>query len=104
MAERRGSPRALGSVLTEVLAALPLGDPAERVLVEDWAKAVGPEAAAHSNVERFERGRLTIAIADSARLFEWNLQREELRGKLNRFLGSDAIKEVQVKLRKTHGR
>jgi hypothetical protein len=91
-------------VLTEVLATLPLGDPAERALVEGWEKAVGADEAAHSTVERLERGRLTVAVDHPVRHYEWMMRREELRGKLNGFLGGDTIKEVQVKLRKTHGR
>ncbi len=104
MADRRGRARTLGAVLTEVLATLPLGDAAERTLVEGWAQAVGADAAAHSAVERLEHGRLTVSVDHSIRHYEWMMRREELRVKLNRFLGNEAIKEVQVKLRKTHGR
>ncbi|MEK7474216.1 MAG: DUF721 domain-containing protein [Candidatus Coatesbacteria bacterium] len=91
-------------MLTEVLATLPLGDPAERALVEGWGRAVGADEAAHSVVERLERGRLTVAVDSSVRHYEWMMRREELRAKLNGFLGGDTIKEVQVKLRKTYGR
>jgi predicted nucleic acid-binding Zn ribbon protein len=91
-------------VLTEVLATLPLGDPAERALVEDWARAVGQSAAAHSSVERLENGRLTVAVDHPVQHYEWMMRREEWRGKLNGFLGTEAIKEVQVKLRNAHGR
>ena len=103
MADRHGRPRTLGTVLTEVLAALPLGDAAERTLVEGWARAVGADEAAHSAVERLENGRLTVSVDHPVRHYEWMMRREELRGKLNGFLGAEAIKEVQVKLRKRHG-
>ena len=104
MPQRRGTARALGSVLTEVLATLPLGDAAERTLVDGWARAVGDDEAAHSLVERLEGGRLTVAVDSPVRHYEWMMRREDMRAKLNGFLGKDVIREVQVKLRKTHGR
>ncbi len=104
MAHRRAGLRSLGMTIGAVLADLPAADPAETRLTDRWADAVGADWAKHSNVVRLESGVLSVAVDSPVRRYEWSMQKDKLRDSLNRFLGNDIIREVQVTMRTTRGR
>jgi hypothetical protein len=99
----RGRPRNLRSILTDVGASLGLEDPVERVLHERWPEAVGADLAALCGPEKLARGKLTVEVADPVVKYEMFMRRENLRERLNSWLGKEHIREVHVRLRKTRG-
>jgi predicted nucleic acid-binding Zn ribbon protein len=92
--------RALGAVVTEVLATLGLGDPAEARLHAEWKEAAGGEFAASCQPAALRAGRLTVVPAGEAWRYELTMRSEELKLRLNSYLGGDHVKEVAVMARR----
>lgn len=62
-----------------------------------WADVVGPRIAQISQVRGFEGGVLRIHVTEPTWRSELTLRREEIRLQLNARIGTDAIKELQLK-------
>lgn len=105
-------PRSVGLVLAELARVLGLDDPRERLLLSRWEEAAGPQLAAACRPLALEGGRLRVDAASSVWQYELAMRREELKGRINVFMrahgaapeGADAVKEVHVSLRSSHGR
>ena len=96
-------PQPISSLLSSVFASLGLGlDTPEMVLRVQWAEAIGPGYAAGTVVDRLdEKGCLHIRVEyNSALANEMYMRQEDIRQRLNRFLGKEIINSVQVKGRR----
>jgi len=96
-------PQPIGALLDAVFAGLGMApDSPEMVLRTRWPEAIGEGYAAGSIVDRLdEQGCLHIRVEyNSALANELYMRQEDIRQGLNRFLGSEIIKSVQVKGRR----
>ena len=97
------NPQSIGSLLKSVFAGMGLApDTPEMVLRDRWAEAIGPGYASGSIVDRLdEHGCLHIRVEyNSALANEMYMRQEDIRLKLNGFLGNEIIKSLQVKGRR----
>lgn len=63
----------------------------------NWAQYVGPEVAAHSQVESFEGGKLTVRTASTAWATQLKWLLPQLEKQLANRLGAGAVKQVIVR-------
>lgn len=97
------NPQPISSLLDAVLAGMGMAmDSPEMTLRTRWAEAVGAGYASGSIVDRLDdQGCLHIRVEyNSALANELYMRQEDLRQGLNRFLGSEIIKSIQVKGRR----
>ena len=74
-------------------------------LARRWREAVGPEIAAHTAVQRFRNGTLTVLCDSSALLSELSsFQREDLLRKLQETHSAAFVAKLQFKLAKLPGK
>lgn len=91
----------LSSVLQTLLAdgKSPLSDQFLKFkLVKSWKKIVGPTAAEASLPVSLKFARLVIWVKSSTRLQELKFMEEDLKHRINAFLGSDQVKEIRFTL------
>ena len=99
--ERAGKgARPLGSVVAEVLASLGLGNPAEARLFAEWKEAAGEGFAAGSRPAALRDGRLSVEPSGETWRYELTMRSEELKARLNSYLGGNHVKEIQVMARR----
>ena len=99
--ERAGKgARPLGTVVAEVLVSLGLGDPVEARLHAEWKEAAGEEFAAGCRPAALRSGRLSVEPSGEAWRYELTMRCEELKVRLNSYLGGDHVKEIQVMARR----
>ncbi len=91
----------LSSVLQTILAngKSPLSDQFLKFkLVKSWKKIVGPTAAESSLPVSLKFQRLVIWVKSSTRLQEMRFMEEELKNRINQFLGKDQVQEIRFTL------
>lgn len=91
----------LSSVLQSLLAdgKSPLSDQFLKFkLVKSWKKIVGPTAAEASLPVSLRFSRLVIWVKSSTRLQEMRFMEEDLKRRINSYLGSEQIKEIRFTL------
>lgn len=91
----------LSSVLQSLLAngKSPLSDQFLKFkLVKSWKKIVGPTAAEASLPVSLKFSRLVIWVKSSTRLQEMRFMEEDLKHRINTYLGTDQIKEIRFTL------
>ena len=101
--EGRGA-RPFGAVIARVMSSLGLGDADEARLFREWARAAGPEFAEGCKPGRLEGGTMAVMPANETWAHMLAMRREDLKGKLNSYLGHEKVKEVLVMTRGFGGR
>jgi len=97
------NPQPIGSLLESVFAGMGMSlDGPEMVLRVRWPEAIGAGYASGTVVDRLdEKGCLHIRVEyNSALANELWMRQEDVRERLNRFLGKEIIKSIQVKGRR----
>lgn len=90
-------PRLLGEVVDEFLASSGL-DARSRVaqVLTNWADLVGPEVAAHVQVERFDDGKLLLRADSTAWATQVRLLQATVLRRLTEQLGEGIVESIQV--------
>ena len=92
--EDRGFQR-LGGVLEGVVARLGLRRDLDDYRVFDaWERIVGPQIARNAQPTRLDARRLVVTVKSAVWMQELSLLREDIRRKLNEWMGRDIISEV----------
>lgn len=63
--------------------------------VTEWAAIVGQQIAKETEPVKIEKGVLIVRVRTSVWRNELNMRKQEIMAKLNRHIGSDAIKEIR---------
>ena len=66
------------------------------ILAPLWSRAAGRAIAEHSRPEAFAGGTLTLEADSHTWASQLKLMREQIREKVNAFLGAPVIKELEV--------
>jgi len=96
-------PQPISALLDSVFAGMGVAlDSPEMVLRTRWPEAIGEGYASGTVVDRLdEQGCLHVRVEyNSALANEMYMRQEDIRVRLNRFLGNEIIKSVQVKGRR----
>ncbi len=62
-----------------------------------WDKAVGVSVAAMTLGKQFRDGVLTVRIGSSVLRMQLQISSESIRRKMNRLLGEDAVKQINLR-------
>ena len=92
-------PESVGSILQRLLKSLEL----DRKIDENralalWPEAVGPQLAAKTRAVSVLRGRLTVEAKSPVWANECRMMSPQIREKLNKKLGADAIKSISFRV------
>jgi len=91
----RKAPRRISLIVEEVFSGLGMDDAREQYrALHLWREIVGETIAAETVVERLSEGQLFIRVKNSVWRMELNFRKRELAGKINSFLGKEAVKEI----------
>jgi hypothetical protein len=71
---------------------------AEARLRREWARLAGQDAARQARPLAFHGGVLTIGVASSPWLHELSLRADELRERLDRFVGPGVVRELKFQI------
>ncbi|MAE70596.1 MAG: hypothetical protein CME06_09025 [Gemmatimonadetes bacterium] len=89
------SPQPLASLLPRVIKHLGLKDQlADRKILGDWPKIVGPRIAATTTPTKLREGRLYVEVSNPAWLQELSLMKPILLRQIRRATGRDLVKDV----------
>lgn len=90
----RATPSGVATVLASVLERL---DPQRRILLwQKWEEAVGEPIASRARPRDLIDGVLVLAVANHTWAQELQMLRPELVVRLNRALGKDLVREIQI--------
>lgn len=82
--ERAGAPVRVGTLVSDFLGGLGLGEGVERAsVVARWAELVGPQIARVADPVGFERGTLFVDVRSSAWLMELRMMERHILARLN---------------------
>jgi predicted nucleic acid-binding Zn ribbon protein len=88
-----------GNILERVLKSLELGQKmAEVRALSVWPEAAGPRVAANTRAVSVVRGRMLVETKSPVWAQECLLLKERIREKLNRLVGSEAVKDITFKV------
>lgn len=73
-----------------------------RILAPLWSQVAGKPIALHSRPVAYEGGMLTLVADGSSWTVELRHMAEEIRAKVNHFLGEPAVKKLRVEHRASH--
>jgi predicted nucleic acid-binding Zn ribbon protein len=91
----RTGPRPVGGVLTEVVARLGLRRSLDDYRIfEAWDRVVGPQIARHAQPVRLDARRLVIHVHSAVWLQELTLLRDDLRRRINEWMGRELVSEL----------
>jgi len=65
---------------------------------EIWKEAAGERAAAHTKPASLRKKKLVINVDGSTWLYELTLRKKEILERLQKTLGEDKIKELQLRI------
>lgn len=92
-------PESVGSILQRLLRSLDLDRAVdEHRALALWPEAVGPALAAKTRAVAVLRGRLTVEAKSPVWANECRMMSPQIREKLNRTLGADAIKSISFRV------
>ncbi len=85
----------IGSLIREWLRANNLEQKVQETSVPDyWVEIVGESVARQTEVERIDKGRMFVRVANAVWRKELSMRREEIRAKVNERFGTEIIKEI----------
>jgi len=85
----------LGGVLQGVIARLGLRRELDDYRVfEAWERIVGPQIARNARPTRLDAKRLVVSVKNAVWMQELSLLREDIRLKLNEWMGREIVSEV----------
>jgi predicted nucleic acid-binding Zn ribbon protein len=70
-----------------------------RSVFDDWAEVVGESLAAHADPVSLRRGRLVVAVPDSAWATQLRFLEPQLLARLADAFGSDEVTAIDVRVR-----
>ena len=89
----------VGTILDRVLRSLEIDKKIdENKALALWPEAVGPALAAKTRAVSVSRGRLTVEAASPVWANECRMMSPQIRAKLNRKLGVEAIKSISFRV------
>ena len=92
---RRGGPRAIASVLADVVARLGLERSLDDFRVWDaWDEVVGPTVARNAQPIRLDGPRLVVAVKSNTWMQELTMLRGDITGRLNEWMGRKVVGEI----------
>jgi predicted nucleic acid-binding Zn ribbon protein len=90
-----GGPRRLGGVLSGVISRLGLRrDLDDYRIFEAWERVVGAQIARNAQPTRLDAKRLVVTVKTAVWMQELSLLREEIRQKLNEWMGREIVSEI----------
>jgi hypothetical protein len=99
MNDRTGPPRSLAGILEGLMKSWGLDRMSrEREVFLQWDKALGPTLAGRLKPVAIHHGVLIVAVKDSAWLQELHFIKDDIKKKLNRFLGRGVIQDIRFKI------
>jgi predicted nucleic acid-binding Zn ribbon protein len=99
MARRRSKPKAIGSVVDQVLGDLGLDAAREAFRIgELWEEAVGPEVASHCRPVAVRGDVLEAEVDSSVWCQQLQMEREQLLESLRAILGSGAPTDLRFRV------
>ncbi len=91
-------PESLENLLKEFMKRLPRKKELKRgMILHVWPEVVGEQVARATSDLRFERDKLIVIVVSDAWRSEIHLNRNEIKNKLNRKVGSEVVKEIVVR-------
>jgi len=88
-------PRRLSGVLDRVISRLNLRrDLDDYRVFEAWERVVGPQISRNAQPTRLDAKRLVVSVKSPVWMQEISLLREEIRRKLNEWMGREIVSEV----------
>lgn len=92
---RRGGPRAIASVLADVVARLGLERSLDDYRVWDaWDEVVGATVARNARPIRLDGPRLVVAVKSNTWMQELTMLRGDITGRLNEWMGRKVVGEI----------
>lgn len=92
--EQKG-PKPVGRVLAEVVSRLGLRrDLDDYRIFEAWDRVVGAQIARHAQPVRLDARRLVVHVRSAVWLQELSLLRDDLRRRINDWMGRELVKEL----------
>lgn len=89
----------VGDILGRVLRSLEIDQRMDETrALAAWPEAAGPKMAANTRAVSVIRGRLLVEAKSPAWVQECTLLKVRLRGKINRMIGAEAVKEITFKV------
>jgi predicted nucleic acid-binding Zn ribbon protein len=90
---------AVGDILSRVLRSLEIDQRMnEARALAAWPEAVGPKIAANTRAVSMIRGRLLVEAKSPAWVQECTLLRVRFKGKINKLIGAEAVKDITFKV------
>jgi len=90
---------AVGDILSRVLKSLEIDQRMDETrALAVWPEAVGPKIAANTRAVSVIRGRLLVEAKSPAWVQECTLLRVRIKGKINKMIGAEAVKDITFKV------
>lgn len=99
MGRGRKSLTSLGDIIKNLIGggALPF-NPDDANIWKVWDDVVGPDISRHAQPSWIKNGKLMVSVSDPIWLQELRFMEEDIKGKLNKKLGRDAVEKIGFKV------
>jgi len=87
----------LGGLVKKILDKISKDENSEAIGIA-WEKAIGGKFAEFTKLASFKKGKLTVLVSDSGRLYELTLRKEDIIKDVNERIKGKKIKDIRFKI------